>query len=75
MIIYKNISNKEMTKNITNNAEIFSKSNCDCLFCLQTHLSIREWDSFTPKTNLQHRMINVVDKIVKRENTRTKHKR
>ena len=42
--------------------EPFSTSPCDCHFCLSMHLSNAEWKTFTPKTNLQRRMMAVVDK-------------
>lgn len=54
---------------ITNdNTESFTDSSCDnCDFCKKMHISVKEWDTFTPETNLQKNMINVIKKIEERE--------
>lgn len=51
---------------VHNESEVFTKSNCDCHFCLQMHASVAEWDTFVPETNLQKRMIETVSKIENR---------
>lgn len=49
---------------VEDETEIFTRSNCNCDFCRSTHASVNEWDGFTPRTNLQHGMIQVVDRIM-----------
>jgi hypothetical protein len=46
-----------------NETEKFSKSLCDCKFCLQMHASNLEWETFKPNTRLQYRMKEIVDKL------------
>ncbi len=46
--------------------EDFTKSNCKCEFCDSTHKSTIEWDNFTPNTNLQQRMVDIVRRIERR---------
>ena len=46
--------------------EDFTKSDCKCDFCDSTHKSTTEWDNFTPNTNLQQRMVDVVKRIERR---------
>lgn len=41
----------------------FTKSCCDCDSCTNMHNSVKEWNTFTPKTALQTRMLKVVAKI------------
>ena len=50
-------------------AETFTRSSCDCNFCLSTHLSIQEWDTFVPETHLQHSMKKVVTHIERQNNS------
>lgn len=50
--------------------EPFTVSNCKCDFCIGTHVSIMEWETFTAKTELQRNMLRVVDRIEKREASR-----
>ena len=47
--------------------EKFVQSHCICEFCTSTHNTINVWDSYTPKTNLQKRMLKVISRIEKRE--------
>ena len=43
--------------------EAFSQSTCTCDFCEDTHKAVRDWETFVPKTTLQHKMMEVVDRI------------
>ena len=43
--------------------EGFCTSSCNCDVCRSIHIAQMEWDSFKPKTRLQHRMKDVVAKI------------
>ena len=52
-----------------NENEHFSKSQCNCVKCLQMHASVLEWETFTPQTALQKRMLTVVKKIEDRIKT------
>lgn len=47
--------------------EKFSRSSCDCELCLKMHLSVLEWNTFTPTTAMQRRMMEVISKIEKQE--------
>ena len=44
----------------------FTKSDCSCQFCDETHKASKEWSDFTPETNLQQRMVDVVRRIERR---------
>ena len=46
--------------------EQFSSSLCSCKECIDTHNSQREWETFVPKTKLQRRMFDVINKIENR---------
>jgi hypothetical protein len=52
---------------ITENDEKFTRSNCECEFCVSTHKSVKEWDTFVPETNLQYKMIETIANIENRE--------
>lgn len=52
---------------VSDHSEQFCRSNCDCDFCLDMHNSVREWNSFVPKNQLQKRMMQVVANIEARE--------
>jgi len=39
---------------------------CKCNFCIETRNLSIEFNSFIPKTKLQHRMKNIIEKIEKR---------
>ena len=39
---------------------------CECNFCIETRNLSIEFNSFIPKTKLQHRMKNIIEKIEKR---------
>lgn len=53
---------------ITNDeSESFKRSICDCEFCDTMHASVKEWDTFTPKTVLQKNIMKVVKRIEERE--------
>lgn len=41
----------------------FSVSECNCKSCRAMHFSIIEWQTFTPKTNLQKNMKRVIHDI------------
>lgn len=43
--------------------EEFCTSSCNCEICRNIHIAQIEWDSFKPKTRLQHRMKDVVARI------------
>ena len=45
--------------------ENFSPSNCNCNVCQNIHKAQAEWDAFIPKTGLQHRMKQIVEKLEK----------
>jgi hypothetical protein len=47
--------------------EEFTISKCKCCSCMATNRAVAEWDSFTPTTALQKKMIKVVKSITKRE--------
>ena len=47
--------------------EIFTESTCKCDLCKDKEKIDKEWSKFKPKTNLQKRMKNVVEKISLRE--------
>lgn len=61
-----------MTKVIIDykDVEVFSTSTCECEFCIGMHISIQEWNTFEPETNLQQTMMDVVKKIETRERTK-----
>jgi len=48
---------------VNTNDEPFSRSDCQCEFCLSTHLAVAKWDSYIPVTRLQHRMKEAVARI------------
>ena len=48
---------------VTDESEPFTVSNCCCKDCEESNNSVKEWDKFIPKTNLQKRMIDVTKKI------------
>ena len=43
----------------------FKRSNCECEFCDKIHSSVKEWKTFTPVTNLQKNMMDVIERIEK----------
>ena len=43
--------------------EKFTPSECNCDTCKSMHMAQVEWDTFTPKTELQFRMKEVVNKL------------
>jgi len=45
------------------NEEEFTKSECKCDWCTDTHNEIKKWDTYVPVTNLQQRGLDVVRKI------------
>jgi hypothetical protein len=47
--------------------EKFVKSQCICEFCTSSHNTINVWESYSPQTNLQKRMLKVISRIEKRE--------
>ena len=48
---------------VPNEEEKFTSSKCKCDACRSMHLSQLEWETFVPKTKLQTRMKNVINKI------------
>lgn len=50
-------------KFVVNGGQPFTKSNCTCDFCVETHKAVEKWDSLIPETNLQFRMRESVYKI------------
>jgi len=61
------VKNK-MGKLIIVESEAFTRSQCDCDFCRETHLLVdREWGQYQARTPLQRRMIKVVSRIERRE--------
>ncbi len=48
---------------VENEAEIFTRSTCNCEFCVSTHQAVNRWDTYVPVTLLQKNMKNVVAKI------------
>ena len=59
---------------IENTNEKFSKSECDCATCKRMNETNNEWDEFVPKTNLQKRMVEIVECIESREKEKEKEK-
>ncbi len=51
---------------VRDESETFTKSVCNCGFCVGMHNSVAEWSTFIPETNLQKRMIETVAKIENR---------
>ena len=49
-----------------NEEKEFSPSMCTCSQCQLMHMAQLEWDTFTPNTNLQKNMKNVVSSIESR---------
>lgn len=52
-------------------SEKFTKSNCNCKFCIEMNNSNEEWEQLKPETNLQNRMKNVISSIETRARTRS----
>ena len=52
-------------------SEKFTKSTCNCKFCIEMNKSNIEWQSLKPETPLQNRMKNVISSIETRERTRS----
>jgi hypothetical protein len=53
--------------------EKFTVSNCSCEICKSMNNTQIEWDSFSPKTNLQKRMkktIKVLEKKIVKKNSK-----
>ncbi len=49
---------------IDDTPEKFTRSKCTCKFCVETHQIVdNDFDKFTPKTNLQNRMMKVIKKL------------
>lgn len=55
---------------VNNETEIFTKSTCNCDFCIQTHKDVENWDKLVPETTLQKNMKTVIAKIEFREKKR-----
>ena len=51
--------------------EQFTESSCNCNECRLMHMAQLEWDTFTPRTNLQQEMKKVVSRIETRERDKT----
>lgn len=50
--------------------ETFTSSKCDCPTCKRMHAAQVEWDTFTPRTNLQRGMKEAIARIEARERAR-----
>jgi DNA gyrase inhibitor GyrI len=64
-----------MSKNfaiVKDETETFTRSTCNCQFCVSTHAFVNEWSGFVPKTKLQKGMKDVVEKIETRLVTPTR---
>lgn len=61
----KQTSKKKSSKvtKIDSEGETFTRSECDCDICKSMHIAQVEWDTFTPKTKLQFRMKEVINKL------------
>jgi len=57
---------------ITEDKDDFVESECACNVCQSMNEVDEEWDSFTPKTNLQKRMKDVIARIETREKKKRK---
>ena len=54
----------ENTQLITDDhSEVFTESNCQCLFCYETRRLGVEFNHYEPTTNLQERMKRVIEKL------------
>ena len=61
----KDESKREYSVTITPDieGEKFTHSDCNCDICKSMHIAQVEWDTFTPKTKLQFRMKEVINKL------------
>jgi hypothetical protein len=50
--------------------EQFTKSECKCDWCTDTHKEVKKWDTYIPTTNVQQRALDVVRKIEKQAEIR-----
>ena len=50
----------------------FTESSCKCANCTSMNTHILQWNTLQPKTNLQKRMKDVIDKIETRERKKLK---
>ncbi len=57
---------------ITKDKDDFTESECVCKVCQSMNDVDEEWDSFTPQTNLQKRMKDVIARIETREKKKRK---
>lgn len=57
---------------ITEDKDDFTESECECNVCQSMNDVDEEWDSFTPETNLQKRMKDVITRIETREKKKRK---
>jgi hypothetical protein len=46
-----------------NDEEKFTKSECKCDFCNETHSAVDKWNSYRAENNLQLRALDVVRKL------------
>ena len=46
-----------------NEEEKFTKSECPCEWCKETHSEAKKWDNYVATNNLQQRGLDVVRKI------------
>ena len=60
---------------ITDDSEHFTQSQCDCLFCTETHNSVLNWRRFIPENSMEKRMKNVIDRIQLREENKIRHQK
>lgn len=52
--------------------EKFTPSLCNCNACRSMHIAQLEWDTFTPTTELQFRMKEVVQKLEQKNSKKSK---
>ena len=66
------MNTKEYSVTVVSDDEKFTSSKCKCLSCKKMHISQVEWDAFTPRTNLERRMKEVIARIEARESDKIK---
>ena len=46
-----------------NEKDVFTKSKCDCNFCINTYKEVVNWDNQNFETKLQKNMKNIIQRI------------
>ena len=44
-------------------SESFSRSPCECSFCLDMHIQNSNWSNYTPTTAVQRNMMRVIERL------------